>query len=1248
METHEQKLARGLDRHLVVTANAGSGKTRALVSRYVDLVLQGVDPKEIVAITFTRKAAAEMQTRVAEELEKIASAGDSKTIARIKRIREKLTSSRISTIHSFCSTLLRDYPVEAGVDPGFSELTNADKLRIETDAVNNVMEQWLQPENESRKAKAQDLFSKFGFYFVENILKQLLNRTDIYENLKKVYSSDFKKIETVRDGYIAEMLLPPLLDGLRELLIILNSVDTSKLKKPDQDFLINLSESVNSMITKMRSGASLSQDTMFELKNELEALKESPFITKKFTINKTKLKNKLIGIDADEANERLIGLNGTSDFFNAYGNVNLDAELFGYAHTFWEMARDVITSVEDEKQELRAVDYGDMLIKARNLLDDISIRRKLRHKIKHILVDEFQDTNPLQYEIVKSLVPEMKHVRNYEHNVFLFIVGDAKQSIYGFRYADVRVFLKAANELSEINQQKLRNNELSREFTVLSEKTTARTGKEAAGQIELSATFRLLPVPAAFVNAIFDGIPEESRTEFDVNYSPLVCARSAEYLLSADEKPIINENGKTDNSEISFGSAKLLLVKEDKKNTAAETEAELLAKYIKKVVSDTDGITVQDKDGTYRHPGFGDISILARKKADLNDLASVFQKMGIPYALHAGNSFFESQEIVDIFSYLKFLHNRNDDIALAGILKSPFFGLSDAELLNISVYDGNSFYEKFLNYCADLEKDGSNGSVGKEIELYARSTLSELITLAPRLTISRLIAKIIEESGWYGAVAANPARSQMKANMDKFIQYARDFETRGFRNLYDFVEEINFLITKGADEEEAVFMPGGDAVNLMTVHAAKGLEFPIVTIYKSNFSTRNQGGTIVSPELGITFNTPDSTGDALISKETPLHYLNKKRAALADEAEEKRILYVALTRAQDHLIVSGTITNTLNGFLPLILESLGLDSVEVKKSSAVLNQSLTLDKEVGLLTDSGVQNIELSFPVEIIGSVEDTQPIETAGADDYAGVKFLLDEIPGSINKEIFSASKLTAYEDNFDEYLLKYRLGLSTLESGMKMTEFDHMANEDRETATVTGTLIHGVMERVAEWFDADGKVDEEELQRTVRRVMEQNNAPFEQEIVEQVLEECINTVSTTLIQKLSKNIIKGEPEKELIMPASDDYLVGSMDLLLKNESGEYEIWDWKTNKIDYFKRMDEHAEHYKLQLSVYAYMTALLNPSQQKITARLLFTKQAGKNAGENEWTRAFTWNREEIIARGEKLIERLSEIKNRTYFE
>lgn len=1236
--TREQSLALCQDRHLAVTANAGSGKTRVLVEKYVDIILKH-DPRSVLAITFTRKAAAEMRQRVVQSIEELLKdEKNSKIWGDLLRIREKLTNAEISTIHSFCTKLLREFPIESGISPVFTELSESEISVILNDSILSVCEDWLSEDNPNLRDKALPLFKLFNQRKVEDYLKKLYYRRDAVEhaiNLHDKYSiPEIVKIikdsffNTVVSGYIDDFTaLSSLADNasaFEEKSININKITDYKLSLNN---IINLlKDSVKSKDTGLLKKASI-------ICGEIKPLKIGNTLIHNYLLKKCDNENLSSAIT--RSFDSLCNTGNPNEWFEdeqkLQENIRLLLEIFS----------DVLKEIELRKADAGGMDFEDMLIKARGLLRDPEIRGKLRNRYKHILIDEFQDTNPIQWEIARSMIESFEGGFTGSK---LFIVGDEKQSIYGFRSADVNIFRSARKEIIDTNAGIIKDGLLSETLSTSFGSFNDCTNDEICGWIRLLESFRLAPVPASFINSVFSKIMIQGKSVYEIGYEPLVYAR---------EFPAV-EPGVSDFSSDEFGSIAVLL-HINKKVTDDDDlsgESELLTRYIRNLVLKKEK-TVFIKDEGLRQIQWSDIAVLVRSRNKLGALISEFIKYRIPYTLHSGSGFFNTQEIIDLRQFLIFLQNTGDDLATAAILKSPFFGLSDTTLFAIvSQKNHESIWKKLIAFSqADDESDtmpDESFSTNKLQVKRAVDILSGLLDLAGKISLSQLIYRILDDTGWFGSIVQSPSRRQHEANVGKLIDFARSYEQKGFKNLHDFIRELD-VMSEASKEPEAAFVSGENTVNIMTIHSAKGLEFPIVALFDTSSSSRKYGDFYVDTELGVSFNMPAQIGvnGERGTLETPsLKILRQKEIAKSD-AEEKRVFYVAATRAKEHLILSATISETdkgfgkAKGFFKLLLDGLKLNSQELIEK--ITNGTFSITTDLHYLKNQKVNSEKITFPVHFVLTKNQDEFTDEIKVQNLQMPALLLETIDSEAEGRIFSATQILTYLKNPDEYAMRYILGLPANDD----VQFDALYPEpekenDTSLGTFPGILIHAVMENINQWF-ADGVVNSVNLSDTIKKIVSDSDRVVSKELFERIFKESEAIAKTNLLRKFSNHISESKKEYKLTIPIGNDFLTGTLDLLIKNDSDEWEIWDWKTNRVENRQDIERLAQHYQPQMQFYAYFLSMIHPEQQHFIARLLFTRLAGSSKNTSDWTYTYDWSRDETGQFRQEFESVISNIKN-----
>jgi len=1232
VDTREQLLAQSYDRHLSVSANAGSGKTTVLEKRFIGLLLNewpDIEARHLVAITFTRKAAAEIFARIAKGIESVISGGDltKRQHLDLIRIRERLNTAHISTIHSFCSSLIRDFPIESGVSPNFSELNEAEKISIMNKAITDTLAAFL-TNNDEKADGVKELIRAFGRQRIENYIKSILYKKDINHKIKSFYEKHTdKQISGLAIETYLLMLFDSYNDSITNIVEILRFLIQLNIDSVKKTLISAFEESLNNALVQLSEYNERKTEefdfSFRDIEAGIELLLQEKVLTQKYTLNKMTFKKYLDSVALEEYNKLLPGyfkiLNGLKSLENSDKHI----DLIQYSRILLYITDSAAMAIEKDKEELGALDFDDILIKARDMLQKKDVSEKIRKRFRFLMVDEFQDTNDIQYDIVKSLVPQLFRPES-EEKLKLFIVGDPKQSIYGFRNADVRVFKKATEDIKHANTFLLEKNKIKESIKTLNGESRQLSEDEIRGELELTVSFRHYPVIAAFTNKVCGYLMSKCESDYDVSYSPLVCSKNISELEN------YSGNTKTDGNEITpdIGSVSFVLAPKSDRNSQKEdelSEAGMLAGFLLELVN--------NETGGKRYK-YSDIAVLARTRTKFRRLTDAFQKYKIPYILHSGKGFYEAQEVIDITSILKFLHNPNDDLFLTGALSSPYFGISDSEIFVLSNVSGNhTLWEKAGIYT-------ENNSENKNMILRAFEILSKLIRYSSRLSISHLIAQILELCGWYGTIAGSQSKAQVAANLQKLKQYAADFEKRGYKTLYDFVNEINLISKEDITDSEAVFITDDDAVNIMTIHAAKGLEFPVVALYDTNSAIKQRPGLFVDEELGFGFSVPVYDSDLQYYKyhETPLYQTASEKLILKEKAESKRLLYVALTRAKERLVICATenATNYSKSIFGLILEGLGADA------STLAGEEINFNDELYIYHDEKIRKRSIAYNVELVRKIDSTSFVIESGIEKQTFPEILMSDIHGESSDETYSATRMMTFFKDEKKYFSRYSLGF--VDDGEDERVFSGEREPDDDlTGAEAGTIIHHVLEKIDFWLEDNGKVNNEKLENVISDTSKVFKKYFDNNFLNRIRRESLNVAGTNLILNNVKKIKKSGKEIALNIPFANDYINATIDLVFQNTDSSYEVWDWKTNNVHNRKDMLILAEYYEFQMKLYTYFLKLLDPGRESYKARLLFTQMAGSDVPDDKWTVEFNWSAEDLNSFEERLKTEIQKIKH-----
>lgn len=864
--TPHQQRAKNIDRHICVTAGAGSGKTTVLVGRYLELLKQdNVKPEQVVAITFTDKAAAEMKGRIIEELNVLHN-------SRLrKRHIQQMNSAPISTIHSFCGNILREFPFQAGVPANFNIVQGIDqKLLLNQTIQENLRGISTNPLHIHYDALRISLQRYGNRKNLIDLFSTLIEKRDIVDPLlEKVYSSG-------RNGEIPAIWQEMFLDQLpsetdiNEFLQSLSTVlQVAKGKNTTE---------VDILTTKLgalsdRNPNSLDLLSILNEITELIANKDGSISKPKFLGNKTDIKT--IESEVDTIKNVIKKIKSAPPIDN--GDIETD-DLFMLETTTYLLS--LYNSIKDDyhnnKLAQGKLDFTDLQLMTRDLLNsNENIRNRLLERHNYFMVDEFQDTNEVQYELVMLLTNDLQDAN-------LFIVGDPKQSIFGFRGADVRIFNKTREKIEE-------------------------NGGE---NIQLKENFRSLRHPVGFVNHFFESLMGEgAQSEYDVKFESLTKARE----------------------ENVDGSVELLL---GNSGDSPVSEYRLIAHHIKSMVAD--GINYED------------IAILIRSRTHLPDIEEALISAEIPYLTTGGVGFYQRQEIYDIWNYLHFLNDPSKNhTSLVGILRGPAFCISDTELYEVSLQNGNSFWEKVRN----IQTQSTHLKKANEI-------IEHQLQYVHRMPVNQLIQSVVNETGLIGTLNLGQQGQQRYANYQKLLDLARHFDSDENRQtLSEFISFLDKLITDEPREGQAPIENASGSVEIMTVHSAKGRQYPVVILPCLHRSGARTSAPFIDEKVGIGF-SPRKPDEEYIKSEPEIVDMMKTRAKNRDEAEKKRLFYVAATRAKDRLVLSGALSDKGNpaDFLKWLFEHLAINIDE-----GVVGLEVEIDEYSNQITER--KNVDLNIPI---------------------------------------------------------------------------------------------------------------------------------------------------------------------------------------------------------------------------------------------------------------------------------------------
>ncbi|MHB0999465.1 MAG: UvrD-helicase domain-containing protein [Armatimonadota bacterium] len=1097
--TQNQKAAIDcLDKSVSVSAGAGSGKTEVLIRRFCRIVEEGMaSPEEILTVTFTEKAAKEMKERIVQRFTDLGKIDD----------RRAVESAYIGTIHGFCRRVLLENAFEAGVDPYFGILGEAE----EQDICNKIFDSLLE-------SRASD---EACMYFVEDVG---------IDGVKGAILSLYGHIRSL--GRLpSNNLVPPVDDPLpllekfsnRYIALISDVYPVTESFTQMLNVIISASDTVISNAQKLAASyndADFNWELLAELKN----------YHKLYDLRKG-------------GQEAKYHIRSTRDALMEFIEACLDGQSYRYSNLLMDLTADFDVRYSGAKRKLGALDYNDLLIRTKQLFTDgdrgpSETARIYRKKFKFITLDEFQDTNRLQKQVIDAI--------SGTDNVFT--VGDIKQSIYGFIHSDVDIFRSHHAGIRD------------------------RKGEALAFQ----ENFRSRKGIIDFVNWFFGKLWE---TDNDFEFEELKCAGDFDGKTVPDVELLLVP--KANDSGVSSAE------------TGRQNEAKAIAQRILEITGrvDVDETFLRTKSSSAGSPfKLSDIVILFRATSDLHIYEHILSDYGIDTYTVSGRGFYGTSEIRDIISLLNIIDNPLNDISIAAALKSPFAGISEDALFwlcrdwsaqlpdNQKIPSLNNNPGKIWQSINRLDAIPHLRDDDRRILEQFGSMVHDLLDIRSQPRITDLLDLALERSGFGRRLLAMPGGRRRYANVRKLYEVAQDFQAANLFGLADFVSHLKEMEVLGEREMEAATESEyGDVVRLMTIHKAKGLQAPVVFLADMSRKANNPNGTLAFDKingLAMKVRNPETCDYEIPGCYKRISELQKAR----EVAESKRLLYVAMTRAEEHLILAGysdlggcskktydEIGNWV-GWLEKTLE-LGPDSregpVERDGVSMVMRRSINrMDKVIEAPehkpTASGFSDEALK------AMVPNVSPEAVKVAQDACNRCFS-DSAKSASQSGRFSVSQILDYIECPSKYRMMHIIGIP--EDGVEQNEASPTGNG--LASADFGHLVHYLLDRLDFSGDIDPQID-----RLLARIDDQSMVAS----VRPLLQSFAKCRWCDELRGAAR-IIKESPF-ELMLDGS--ILAGRMDVLYEGSDG-WTVLDYKTGRA-------EDRERYELQVGIYAYAASKL----------------------------------------------------------
>ncbi len=1132
----QERAIRTLDKNILLNAGAGSGKTRVLVERYLHLLDMNLDwsLNSLVAVTFTQKAAAEMRERVrralSERYEK--SRHDEALSRRWANILTAMDSARIDTIHGLCASILRANAAEAGIDPEFVVLDEIEAAILLDNVIDDLLRTLARGDDDPSTSGILALFEAYDMRDVREILKAFAATSVILPALSDDVMDSWRAMWR-REGMA-------LIDGLRE--------DTGFWKLaawqdgifPEGDKITDAWLDCHGLQKRLREC------------QDLEAAVECLMPISKINLQGGS-PNAWGGRDA--LREAKAGLEIIRDHVKSLleqiGEAPNEtdeaaAQLIPVWHSLIMRMKAAYVAA---KRARAALDFDDLEVYTRDLLVKYPhVRARYRNaEFQHVLVDEFQDTNAVQWEIVRALADIDAPGR-------VFVVGDPKQSIYAFRGADVSVFERVREQFKRLKHGEELNMPLS-----------FRTHHPLVGGFNHFFHQLLVRDQSSVVKlwqVEFGEGMEAFRRDAPASYPPI------EFLmLHRDQLP---------EGQRSVDDARLW-------------EAQAIAERLREIV-EIEHRPVYDREMEIVRPiRYGDIALLFQAMGNAPLYERALKAAGLPYVTIAGQGYYDRQEVWDVLNLLRALYHPGDNLSLAAALRSPMFGLSDEMLLDLrSLQDEVGNIATLWNALESAASEWADESVftnahERPLVQWAWATLHELRVLAGRVSIHELLRVAYERTGILAVLTGLPDGDRRRGNLEKLLTTA---ELSGKTTLSAFTHYLSDL-TQGEVREGEAMLDAENAVTLMTVHKSKGLEFPLVVLVDASRTlshNMDNSKVLFDPVVGLSCKVYSAGEKKYVDSYATRRTMNLRKER--DEAERKRLLYVAATRAQDYLIISGQVRAdrnsgvlTSDGWMKWLIDGYRLHDADHDGEEREYDWGKVLIKLPEAPADLDGREASIALDSWMIGGeVEPKAPplMRRVMVERDAPARAM------SVTQIADLGGALYGMPMNHRE-LFRQRWRRSILYATPGRIEFisDRAA---RAMGRKVGEIVHRVLQL------RDPEADSTELKSLIDSFAWEEGFidPAEREKLVNLVLLQLGNVAKSHVQNWIRSARRVYRELPFVFKTEKRMIHGVMDVLIERDNGEWAVIDYKTNQVRHYKparsELEVHAKRYVLQVGVYA----------------------------------------------------------------
>lgn len=1140
--------------NILVAAAAGSGKTAVLVERIIQKILKDkIDIDKLLVVTFTNAAASEMRERVLDAIYK--KLDENPEDDNLQKQIILLGKSNICTIHSFCLDVIKNNFFEINLPANFRIASGEEIELLKQEVLEEVFEELYETEDEAFNKLIESYTGYRGDEPVKEIIfniYKLIQSTPfpkkwIEEKIQMFNSENYKNqdfLESIWGKILIDNFKEEVFDSINNLKILQNKLDRyeemekySTIIQDDINILQDLYDSCNSWDSsfifannmKFKTWPSVKQANP-ELKEEAKKVRDSIKKKIKDLVEKTLLYN------SEEA----------------YDNIYL---LYDNLVALKDLVLKFDEEFKNQKRNKNIIDFTDIEHYALDILvkEDESgeyvptdVAKRYQEKFEEIAIDEYQDSNQVQELILKSV--------SRGNNIFM--VGDVKQSIYKFRQACPELFLNKYEKYS-------------------------LEGNEKGLKIQLFKNFRSSQNILDITNHIFENIMSEELG--DIDYT------KEEFLnLGADYPQIKDGVGKSElhlidvkeeKEDITWSEEEDISSEESfKELDKIEIEAKFVTQKIKELIQS--GKKIKCKNGDYKKVEYRDIVILLRSTSNV---ASVFErelvKNDIPVFSDSTSEYLDTMEVQTIINLLKILDNPLDDINLVSVMRSSIGGFTDNEIVEIRLLDReDSVYGNLLS-AVNTEKISSKEKIQKLI-----NNINEWRIQSETLSLAELIWKIYIDTGFLEYVGLMPNGLLRQANLKMLFERAKEYEKTSFSGLFNFIRFVEKLKNGNSDISSAkVIGESENVVRIMSIHKSKGLEFPIVFL-----SCANKKINLQDLKMNILLHKDIGFGPQYVDYERKIEYPTAAKQAIKivsrNEAisEEMRILYVALTRAKEKLIITGTVNNIQK---------------EEDNKKDILNIYHAQDSKLNpIVIKKYVSYLDWIYLVYLNGKLENDLELYIHSKNEFRDEEKIDEDIRDfnfneyldfdSIEKNFkwkYSDSLLTLMPIKMTVSQIKELQNSNHAENKIGLEEITAKFEEGKNeiTAAHKGTLMHLILQKI----DLKRNYNLENLKEFLNELLLMNIINNEEaESID--LSKIHNFLKSEICARIQKSTQLEREKAFCINLKMKEYemnevsVQGIIDLYFIDESDKLVLLDYKTDFVQDEKVLEDR---YKIQLDIY-----------------------------------------------------------------